>query len=121
MSYEEKLLAVIEKCRFALEPYDDIKPRDWKTDRERLAFAHQYCVSVLSEAKESIVVEDDLYYLNKIMLSELSDVWIVVDNSSPGSLYHGVFSSQADAEKEATDLGWPKSPHIQVIKSVMAV
>lgn len=38
---------VIEFCRFALEPYDDIKPRDWATDRQNLIFAHKETIGFL--------------------------------------------------------------------------
>lgn len=44
------LLAALDQCRFALEPYDDIKPRDWKTDREKLAFAHQVASAAIAKA-----------------------------------------------------------------------
>ena len=46
-----ELLEALKKCQFALEPYDDIKPRDWKTDRERLAAAHQVAIEALSKAE----------------------------------------------------------------------
>ena len=46
-----ELLGALKKCQFALEPYDDIKPRDWKTDRERLAAAHQVAIEALSKAE----------------------------------------------------------------------
>lgn len=36
-----ELLGALEECRFALEPYDDVKPRDWPTDREKLRRAHK--------------------------------------------------------------------------------
>ena len=36
-----ELLAALDFCRFALEPYDDLKPRDWGTDREHLRRAHE--------------------------------------------------------------------------------
>jgi hypothetical protein len=49
----KELEGVIDKCRFALEPYDDIKPRDWKTDREKLRFAHKSAVAAL--AKEDTI------------------------------------------------------------------
>lgn len=48
----DELLAALDKCRFALEPYDDIKPRDWKTDREKLAFAHQDACAAIASVKE---------------------------------------------------------------------
>ena len=46
-----ELVEALKKCQFALEPYDDIKPRDWKTDRERLAVAHQVAIEALSKAE----------------------------------------------------------------------
>lgn len=46
-----ELLDALKKCQFALEPYDDIKPRDWKTDRERLAVAHQVAIDALAKAE----------------------------------------------------------------------
>lgn len=45
------LVDALKKCQFALEPYDDIKPRDWKTDRERLAVAHQVAIEALAKAE----------------------------------------------------------------------
>lgn len=50
VAQRDELLKVLEQCRFALEPYDDVKPRDWKTDRERLAFAHQAACSAITKA-----------------------------------------------------------------------
>ena len=49
----DELLRALDQCRFALEPYDDIKPRDWKTDREKLAFAHQAACTAIARVKES--------------------------------------------------------------------
>lgn len=46
-----ELVEALKKCQFALEPYDDIKPRDWKTDRERLAVAHQVAIDALAKAE----------------------------------------------------------------------
>lgn len=37
------------KCRHALEPYSDIKPRDWKTDQEKLRQAFQLADKVLKK------------------------------------------------------------------------
>ena len=47
----EELLAALERCRFALEPYDDIKPRDWKSDRLNLRDAHQVAVAAIAGVK----------------------------------------------------------------------
>ena len=47
----DELLAALERCRFALEPYDDIKPRDWKSDRLNLRDAHQVAVAAIARAK----------------------------------------------------------------------
>ncbi len=45
-----ELLEALKQCRLALEPYDDVKPRDWKTDREKLAFAHQAACAAIAKA-----------------------------------------------------------------------
>lgn len=42
----------LELCRFALEPYDDIKPRDWVTDRQNLRRAHQAACNALKSIGE---------------------------------------------------------------------
>lgn len=47
----DELLAALERCRFALEPYDDIKPRDWKSDRLNLRDAHQVAVAAIANMK----------------------------------------------------------------------
>lgn len=47
----DELLAVLDRCRFALEPYDDIKPRDWKSDRLNLREAHQAAVAAIASVK----------------------------------------------------------------------
>ena len=47
----DDLLAALEKCSFALEPYDDIKPRDWKSDRENLRRAHQTACEAIANVK----------------------------------------------------------------------
>ena len=47
----DELLAALDECRLALEPYDDIKPRDWSTDRQRLAMAHQKARSAIASVK----------------------------------------------------------------------
>src|SRR5690625_2106279 len=39
----------LDQCRFALEPYDDVKPRDWITDRERLRWAHKVAKAALAQ------------------------------------------------------------------------
>ena len=39
----------LDQCRFALEPYDDVKPRDWVTDRERLRWAHKVAKAALAQ------------------------------------------------------------------------
>lgn len=44
----QELRDALERCRFALEPYDDIKPRDWKSDRENLRRAHQTACATLA-------------------------------------------------------------------------
>lgn len=49
----KQLVEALEFCRFSLEPYDDIKPRDWKTDRENLRRAHQQSKAALAAVKEA--------------------------------------------------------------------
>jgi hypothetical protein len=44
----DTLAKTLEECRFALEPYDDIKPRDWSTDRMNLRRAHQGAVAAFA-------------------------------------------------------------------------
>lgn len=46
-----ELLEALKQCRLALEPYDDVKPRDWKTDREKLAFAHQAARAAIAKVE----------------------------------------------------------------------
>ncbi len=46
-----ELLEALKQCRLALEPYDDVKPRDWKTDREKLAFAHQAACAAIAKVE----------------------------------------------------------------------
>lgn len=46
-----ELLGALKQCRLALEPYDDVKPRDWKTDREKLAFAHQAARAAIAKVE----------------------------------------------------------------------
>lgn len=46
-----QLVEALEFCRFSLEPYDDIKPRDWKSDRENLRRAHHQAQKALAAAK----------------------------------------------------------------------
>lgn len=38
----------LEICRFALEPYDDVKPRNWASDRENLKRAHKTAKTTLA-------------------------------------------------------------------------
>lgn len=45
----QALREALEKCRFALEPYDDIKPRDWVTDRQNLRRAHEAARAALAQ------------------------------------------------------------------------
>ena len=47
----DELLAALDRCRFALEPYDDIKPRDWKSDRLNLRDAHNEAVAAIASVK----------------------------------------------------------------------
>jgi hypothetical protein len=41
--------AVVEQALEALEPYADIKPRDWKTDREKLWRSYDALRTALAE------------------------------------------------------------------------
>jgi hypothetical protein len=43
----------LKKLQFYLEPYDDIKPRDWVTDRQNLRRAHELIQALLSACKEN--------------------------------------------------------------------
>jgi hypothetical protein len=47
------LQKALEECRFALEPYDDIKPRDWLTDRRNLRRAHEAAVAAFAAIAKS--------------------------------------------------------------------
>lgn len=42
----------LDAIRFAVEPYDDIKPRDWKSDRANLRDAHQCAKQALAKINE---------------------------------------------------------------------
>ena len=46
------MLDVLLVCRKALEPYNDIKPRDWKSDREALVRAYQAICNVVDVVTE---------------------------------------------------------------------
>ncbi len=43
----------IKRLKFYLEPYDDIKPRDWVTDKQNLRRAHELLYALLSAGKEN--------------------------------------------------------------------
>ena len=43
--------AVVERVLEALEPYADVKPRDWKTDREKLWRSYDALRERLGEMK----------------------------------------------------------------------
>jgi hypothetical protein len=43
----------IKRLKFYLEPYDDIKPRDWGTDKQNLRRAHELLYALLSAGKET--------------------------------------------------------------------
>lgn len=47
-----KMVEALEACESALEPYNDVKPRDWKTDRENLRRAHESARAALSAHRE---------------------------------------------------------------------
>lgn len=42
----------LDAIRFAVEPYNDIKPRDWKSDRANLRDAHQCARETLAKINE---------------------------------------------------------------------
>ena len=46
-----ELYEALEDCITALEPYDDIKPRDWKTDRENMRRVYQSARAALAKAR----------------------------------------------------------------------
>lgn len=46
-------VAAIKKLQFYLEPYDDIKPREWATDRQNIRRAHELLKALLSAGKEN--------------------------------------------------------------------
>ena len=48
----QELRDALERCRFALEPYDDVKPREWKTDRENLRDAHRVVCSAIAAMEQ---------------------------------------------------------------------
>lgn len=55
----DRYRAALECCRFALEPFDDIKPRAWRTDYENLSRAHRSAKSALAIRTESGPLSDD--------------------------------------------------------------
>lgn len=46
----QEMWDALNQCRCALEPYDDVKPRDWKTDRENLRYAHRVVCAAIAKA-----------------------------------------------------------------------
>lgn len=48
----DRLREALEIARFALEPYDDEKPRDWITDRANIRKAHQTVKQALNNKGE---------------------------------------------------------------------
>jgi len=48
------LVEALRKCEFALEPYNDIKPRDWITDRRNLREAHDMVKQTLNKLSEEL-------------------------------------------------------------------
>ena len=44
----QRMWDALNQCRVALEPYDDVKPRDWKTDRENLRCAQRAVCAALA-------------------------------------------------------------------------
>lgn len=49
---QAELVEALKFAQFALEPWDDVKPRDWKSDRENLKRAHQKIKQALARAEE---------------------------------------------------------------------
>ena len=43
----QKAVDILKYVSMALEPYNDEKPRDWKTDRERLRIAYKQVTDFL--------------------------------------------------------------------------
>lgn len=48
---QAELVEALKFAQFALEPWDDVKPRDWKSDRENLKRAHQKIKQALARAE----------------------------------------------------------------------
>jgi hypothetical protein len=44
----ERLKACLKFAKHALEPYDDVKPRNWLTDKDNLREAHQSILKILA-------------------------------------------------------------------------
>jgi predicted metal-dependent hydrolase len=44
----ERLRACLKFAKHALEPYDDVKPRNWLTDKDNLREAHQSILKILA-------------------------------------------------------------------------
>lgn len=47
-----KMSDALTYCVQALQPLDDVKPRDWKTDRELLRIAHKIAVVAIRGNKK---------------------------------------------------------------------
>lgn len=44
----ERLRSCLKFAKHALEPYDDVKPRNWLTDKDNLRDAHQAILKILA-------------------------------------------------------------------------
>lgn len=51
---EQKMREALEQARLALEPYDDVKPRDWISDRQRIKTAHALVVEALAQQHTAV-------------------------------------------------------------------
>jgi len=69
---EQKMREALEQARLALEPYDDVKPRDWISDRQRIKTAHALVVEALSQREAQEPVVKPIGYITQDCLNDLS-------------------------------------------------
>lgn len=50
----KEVLTQLDAIRLAVEPYDDIKPRDWKSDRNNLRDAHQCAKEAIGTIRDAL-------------------------------------------------------------------
>lgn len=55
---EQKMREALDQARLALEPYDDVKPRDWISDRQRISRAHALVVEALAQQPVAVELTD---------------------------------------------------------------